>query len=517
MPYPNEHAARVIDPSKFKKDSFRRKDLGDGVSLILGKLEGESSMTVQAYRFDKEKFTPEQAKKWLKDNEVSYISFEPASERSKESMPHLIKGAVKALGLNIALKERANLGHALEARLHTMIVAAVDEIFATGQVSRAEKTVLDSAVAEAVALFSSKVESGAPDLLTRRPWDEYVETPPETPMQESLEFREEFTPLLERAVQPNGVVPIKIIQPGWGSSGYYPPSVLQRDGPKIFTKGTQMFWDHPTEAEEAARPEGSLRNLAAEFVTDAKWIQDHPHGAGLYADAKVFEGFRAAVEEMAPNIGVSIRAEGSKHMGKAEGRDGPIISAITGRRSVDFVTAPGAGGQIISLFEARRSQVAPSVLKETSMTDNPVKPEELLARIAALEESARKANADSDTRLQQMQSKLVFSEAEAFILKALEGEDLPQPMKERIIKSAKSDLPIKEGSLDCATLATRIKEAIAFERVYLTKVAGSGIVGMGESLSESSDNTDATHAALVESFVAFGMSKEAAQIAAAGR
>lgn len=80
MPYPNEHAARVRNPDSFESTSFRSKELKDGVRLILGKLKGgNDSMVVQAYRFPVNKFTVEQAKKWLEDNNIKYSSFELAN------------------------------------------------------------------------------------------------------------------------------------------------------------------------------------------------------------------------------------------------------------------------------------------------------------------------------------------------------------------------------------------------------------------------------------------------------
>ena len=49
--------------------------------MILGKLKGSGSMTVQAYRFSADKFTPAEAKAWLKEHDVDYIAFEPAENR----------------------------------------------------------------------------------------------------------------------------------------------------------------------------------------------------------------------------------------------------------------------------------------------------------------------------------------------------------------------------------------------------------------------------------------------------
>jgi phage I-like protein len=84
LPYPNFHSARVKEPSEFKSDSFRNKTITDGIEIIIGKLkDGDDSMITQAYRFDKTKFTADEAKKWLKDNKVDYISFEAAKEEKK--------------------------------------------------------------------------------------------------------------------------------------------------------------------------------------------------------------------------------------------------------------------------------------------------------------------------------------------------------------------------------------------------------------------------------------------------
>lgn len=84
MPYPNEHAARVKDPDLFDPKSFRRKSIAPGIEIIVGKLKnGDGAMVTQAYRFDRSKFTVEQARKWLKDHEVNTIGFEAASGKTR--------------------------------------------------------------------------------------------------------------------------------------------------------------------------------------------------------------------------------------------------------------------------------------------------------------------------------------------------------------------------------------------------------------------------------------------------
>lgn len=93
MPYPNYHAVRIKDPGDFEEDSFRTKELPNskGVMIIIGKLKGQDSMTVQAYRFPAENYTEEEVKEWLEKNNVKDYSFEPAKkpETSSISLPLL--------------------------------------------------------------------------------------------------------------------------------------------------------------------------------------------------------------------------------------------------------------------------------------------------------------------------------------------------------------------------------------------------------------------------------------------
>jgi len=175
---------------------------------------------------------------------------------------------------------------------------------------------------------------------------ESADTAHATPLQE------QFTPLCERAVRPDGTIGIKIIGPGWGTSGYYGRPILERDVPRVFPAGTQMFWNHDTPTEEMERPEGDLSRLAAVTVSAPVWRDDGPKGPGMYADARPFAGYAEAIDEIGEHIGVSIRALGRHNLGEAEGRQGRIIQELVAGKSVDFVTVPGAGGAILSVFES---------------------------------------------------------------------------------------------------------------------------------------------------------------------
>lgn len=168
------------------------------------------------------------------------------------------------------------------------------------------------------------------------------------------EVRADLVPLAaEAAIRNDGTIAVKLISPGHGSSGYYSPEVLEAAATdRIYPAGTQMYWDHPTVSEGMERPERSLRDLAAVLETDALWQENGADGPGLYAQAKVFPGFRELLAEMAPHIGVSIRAAAEVEQGTVEGRRTRIIRRIVEGPSVDFVTKPGRGGKILAVLEA---------------------------------------------------------------------------------------------------------------------------------------------------------------------
>jgi len=77
---------RVKDSGGFQKDSIRTIsiDKGKGIQARIGKLEGESSTTIQAYIFDKEKWDVERAKKWVSDHKKALIILVPEAKAESE-------------------------------------------------------------------------------------------------------------------------------------------------------------------------------------------------------------------------------------------------------------------------------------------------------------------------------------------------------------------------------------------------------------------------------------------------
>lgn len=274
--------------------------------------------------------------------------------------------------------------------------------------------------------------------------------------------------------------PVKLISAGEGSSAHYPAAVLERDGPKVFKKGTLMFWNHPTKAEEAQRPEGDLNNLAAILTEDARWDANGAKGPGLYSNAKVMADYAQKIEERAPHIGLSIRAGGTGSGKVINGK--PELKSIDYAESVDYVTKAGRGG--MALAEAARdaellTEVAPP--QENEMTEEQIR--------ALVVSEAQKLVSQDTLRLHE---RALRGDASVLATRTLSGLTLPEPSKQRVIDSLlERALPkTATGDLDEVKFAEAVNAEAKKEGAYVANLIGSGrVTGMGVSfgLTEAGD------------------------------
>jgi hypothetical protein len=164
---------------------------------------------------------------------------------------------------------------------------------------------------------------------------------------------EENRPLTEAATGETGSRRrIQLIDAGWSRNArYYSQQVLaEAAAARIYPAGTPMYIDHPTATEKVERPERSVKDLAARLVTDARY-----EGGALIAEAELFGPWKPVINEIADQIGLSVRSNGTVEWGEAEGKQGQIVTQITEGISVDFVTAPARGGKVLELIESARA------------------------------------------------------------------------------------------------------------------------------------------------------------------
>lgn len=223
-----------------------------------------------------------------------------------------------------------------------------------------------------------------------------------------------------------------------GSSAYYSDESL-KEGAHLFKAGVQMFANHLSTDEQWSRPEGDVNNLVGVLETDAI----HEENDGLYADLKIFEHKKAWLKEVAPYVGLSIRASGIVE----EAEDGtPHLKSFTEVMSVDVVTKAGAGGKFVSLAESAKPGVLTAVHKEIteSKEDNMEFPKELAE---ALDKNAK----DQATVL----------EAVGKLVEALTEEPAPKAKEVEVEEARKLDVEaLIESGLG---KASRARVTAAFE------------------------------------------------------
>ena len=271
--------------------------------------------------------------------------------------------------------------------------------------------------------------------------------------------------------------PIKLIAPGKGSSAFYPAEVLQRDGPKVFTEGTHVYLNHASAAEEIGRPEGSVERLAGVLTTNAYWDESHPQGPGLYGRMKVFADHAQMLEDKAKHVGMSIRAIGTREQGKSV--DGlPVLKSFVAAQSVDVVTKAGAGGMILT------EGAKPSNQSEggNDMDDAALK--------QLIEGAVTAAVTPLQNEVKKLREELDRPKPAESIRRHLEGIDLPNESKERVVSLLQHSVPMTEaGVIDDAKLKPLVESTAKTEAAYIEKMGYRGKTGgaTGTRLTEKAD------------------------------
>ena len=323
---------------------------------------------------------------------------------------------------------------------------------------------------------------------------------------ETRELLRNYVSLAE-ATFDKGRAQVIVIKPGFNESEdrYYPAEVLKRDY-GIF-EGQKMYADHPTEDEDKARPERSIKDWVATLV-EVKCDEDGiVTGVAEIVEPWLMQKLASLRDkQMLSEMGISINAVGSASKATIDGKETLVIEKLVAARSVDFVTEPGAGG-IVTFYEADRSRdidlVELSALKDRR--PDLIKALEAEVRIE-IDMEVKKAMEDKEritelegqistltTERDELQTKVTEAEkaqakaeTQATIKEAVEKAELPDAAKERLVERFK-DAETAEG----------IEEAIKAEVDYIAKLAEAGKVkGMGASKPA----TDEDKKALAESF-----------------
>ncbi|MDD5083133.1 MAG: hypothetical protein PHU08_07170 [Dehalococcoidales bacterium] len=308
-----------------------------------------------------------------------------------------------------------------------------------------------------------------------------------------------------------GIVPIRIIQPGFNSSKsrHYSDSAV-KDAVKIF-EGAKMYANHATKTEEKERPERDIRDWVA-TVRNAKVSEK---GTAV-AEAHIHAGW---LKDMVSNLhehgtldklGVSINSIGRGSKQKIDGVETFAVESLVDHpfKSVDFVTEAGAGGAVgvkespeildVCIIDlARLKEVRPDLIKEVeSEIDTKIKQEakkimetqEQIDKLTKDNEALAKERDELKGKLTEADKAKAKAEAQAVIKEAVGKAQLPDAAKARILEQFKE-----------AEKADGIDAAIKAESDYLSKITEQGKV---KNLGGSQPDAEKARKELKESFKA---------------
>lgn len=309
---------------------------------------------------------------------------------------------------------------------------------------------------------------------------------------------------------------VKVIEAGWGSSGYYGADMLANYGPAVFKAGTKVFMNHPSINEAHDRPERDVHQLAGKLTSDAVFSEN-----GLVADIEFYSHYAPIIREMAGDVGLSIHALGEAKVGEAEGREGPIIEALVADplTSVDVVTVAGAGGKFLSLLESYTRKEGVSELTESLSEGNEsmITKEDFEAAVADLKATF----VEAISPLRESVSVLVESATPAEVEEGTEADaevtdetDAVDPV-DVAVKFNESGLPkmaiarVAE-SLKVETNTKTVDELIADEKAYLASVVTESAKPVAESvdtIGSIQESVKTTNADALDAIVS-GISKK---------
>jgi hypothetical protein len=324
---------------------------------------------------------------------------------------------------------------------------------------------------------------------------------------------------------------VTVIKPGFsknqtkGRQRYYPAETLKRDH-KVF-EGAKMFVDHATEAENKARPEGSVHNWVATLGSTWAEADGTVKGTATVIDP----GFKSKLDRLKEAGQLQQMAISSRHAAEVsqqqiEGQDAMYMESLLAVRSVDFVTYAGAGGQVEAMesasdawdvdvisekdFRKRRPDIV-SVIESAIKGENETMKslEEQLQEASTQLAAARDAQKAAETKFAESDKAARKATVAVELAKQLTESKLPEKAQERLRKQF-ADAVVIDG----------IKEAITFEADYVKSFSsGTQVRGLGAShnASEGAQGERDPKTMLKESAMAAGLNEKDAQIFAEGR
>ena len=287
-----------------------------------------------------------------------------------------------------------------------------------------------------------------------------------------------------------------LIQAGLSLNGnYYPADVLKSAAPLF--EGKAAFADHVTDAERSARPERSIKDKVGVFrnVTYGTFAVNGRQIEGLRARFRVIapwlrETLLEAAKAGEPEfLGFSIDAEGRCTKKPHGGRMVTWVEQLIKVHSVDVVTDPAAGGQVLRLVaslgnggplmdpEEIKRLIAETLKTEMAAGLADMVKEQTVAAVGTAVLEAVKPATDGNLALAeqvqalQEQNRLLLSRerVDAALADVTLSDVGKQRVRAALVEAA------KRRDLEDEEITTAVQEAVAYEAAVaqqFVKVAG---------------------------------------------
>lgn len=472
--------------------------LGQGVKARTGK-NSEGRTVVEAFYFDRDRYSEEKVDKWLEKNEsrifesLHYVqmqspkgSFEDITMRLQTALDsgEVFQGGAY-VRIEFVFPDRVVVCTPQDGQLWELTYKDTGTEIQFGQPSEVKIEIVKEKILE----HNRKIEKNSRPNMT-------IEG-------ERLSFRLREDVFNEADFDKSGDLVIVIIEAGanFNKRRYYPKKTLQESA-DIYA-GLKMYLDHPTDAEEAAKPERSIEDWLS--TIKESWYEDgmvlgrvHIHKPWL-KEAMKDPVFRQ-------EIGVSINASGRAHVGEIDGQQMQIMDAISSAKSVDWVTEAGARGRVLQLMESAKIEQEHKEIENMNIKEFKEKHAELYKQI----ETDIRENLSKGTQLTEAQ---IAEKIEAGVQKALEAAEKKTSqeakVKERqakvksIVEGSKIPEAHRERAISVITSATesasdadfeaKVKEGVIAEIKYLNGL------GLGKPIGVDAGHVEGGKKTIVES------------------
>jgi hypothetical protein len=241
--------------------------------------------------------------------------------------------------------------------------------------------------------------------------------------------------VLKEADKSGGVWDVRIIKTGWSLNGvYYSAEVLKTAAPlfndtKVFAfQFNEKAFDHLPDDIVDFHKEGFSRNIAG-FLTNVRYSEAEK---GLVAKLNVTDDFfkmtfkNSFAQGKTDLLGFSIDARGKISFGFAEGQQGKIAEEIKKVNSLDIVSHPAAGGELLRMVASYQGGKTMDILLKW-IKENPqvlgLKESESIKDKSDADIMALLGNALKESTGKEHDTKKAFSEEDLTKLKEMLKED----------------------------------------------------------------------------------------------